>query len=140
MGGTDDPSNLVNLTVKEHAEAHRTLFEQHGKKEDYVAWKSLSAQIGKEQLLIELSSIGGLNNRGKQLSEEHKKNLAKALSLETYGPRRPHSIQTKQAISKNMIGNTNSSNHCSLDYKKKQSEAMKLAWAKRKAKLSYPGT
>jgi hypothetical protein len=30
MGGTDDPSNLIELTVEEHAEAHRKLFEQDG--------------------------------------------------------------------------------------------------------------
>jgi hypothetical protein len=30
MGGTDDPSNLIELTVEEHAEAHRKLWEQYG--------------------------------------------------------------------------------------------------------------
>lgn len=33
MGGTDDPSNLVELTVEKHAEAHRQLYEQYGKLE-----------------------------------------------------------------------------------------------------------
>ena len=32
MGGSDDPSNIVLLTVEEHAEAHRLLFEKYGKK------------------------------------------------------------------------------------------------------------
>jgi hypothetical protein len=45
MGGTDDPNNLVELTVEEHAEAHRVLFEQYGKVEDKIAWKMLSGQI-----------------------------------------------------------------------------------------------
>ena len=39
MGGTDEPSNLVELTVEEHAEAHRVLWEKYGKKEDELAWK-----------------------------------------------------------------------------------------------------
>ena len=30
MGGTDDPSNLTQLTIEEHAEAHRILYEEHG--------------------------------------------------------------------------------------------------------------
>lgn len=30
MGGTDHPSNLVTLTVEEHAEAHRILWEKYG--------------------------------------------------------------------------------------------------------------
>lgn len=42
LGGTDDPSNLVDLTVEEHAEAHRLLYEQHGRWQDYVAWQGLA--------------------------------------------------------------------------------------------------
>lgn len=30
MGGSDDPANLTELSVEEHAEAHRLLYEQHG--------------------------------------------------------------------------------------------------------------
>lgn len=41
-GGTDDPSNLVSLTLEEHAEAHRLLYEKYGRIEDKVAWKALS--------------------------------------------------------------------------------------------------
>lgn len=43
-GGTDDPSNLVKLTIEEHAEAHRLLWEQHGRLEDKMAWKLLAGQ------------------------------------------------------------------------------------------------
>jgi hypothetical protein len=42
MGGTDDPSNLVELTVEQHAEAHRLLYKEHGNWQDYVAWQGLS--------------------------------------------------------------------------------------------------
>jgi hypothetical protein len=44
-GGTDDPSNIVKLTVEEHAEAHRILYEKYGRWQDHVAWLSLSKQI-----------------------------------------------------------------------------------------------
>ena len=44
-GGSDDPSNLIELTVEEHAEAHRKLYEEHGRKGDYIAWKALSGLI-----------------------------------------------------------------------------------------------
>ena len=57
-GGTDDPSNLVRLTVEEHAEAHRQLYEQYGKKEDYVAWQGLLGMIGREEIIREASKIG----------------------------------------------------------------------------------
>lgn len=45
MGGTDDPSNLVELTIEEHAEAHRKLYEQYGSEYDLIAWRMLSGQI-----------------------------------------------------------------------------------------------
>jgi hypothetical protein len=70
MGGTDEPSNLIELTVEEHAEAHRILFEKHGRKEDELAWKGLSGIIGKKELIYELSKLGGKNAR-KLKGEEH---------------------------------------------------------------------
>jgi len=54
MGGTDDTDNLIELSVEEHAEAHRMLYEQHERKEDYLAWKGLSGQIDKEEILKEI--------------------------------------------------------------------------------------
>ena len=54
MGGTDDPSNIVKLTVEEHAEAHRKLYEEHGLKEDWLAWKGLLGIFSKQDILYEL--------------------------------------------------------------------------------------
>ena len=45
MGGSDDASNLIKLTIEEHAEAHRKLYEEHGHWEDKLAWKALSGQV-----------------------------------------------------------------------------------------------
>lgn len=45
MGGTDEPHNLVELSVEEHANAHRELYDKHKKYFDYIAWKTLSGQI-----------------------------------------------------------------------------------------------
>ena len=58
MGGTDDPSNLVELTVEEHAEAHKKLFEEHGKWEDELAWKALSGQIEMSEASLEAKKQG----------------------------------------------------------------------------------
>lgn len=44
-GGTNDPTNLVRLTVAEHAEEHRKLYEKDRNHYDYLAWKGLSASI-----------------------------------------------------------------------------------------------
>ena len=59
MGGTDNPDNLVELTVEEHAEAHRKLYEEFGKQEDYIAWKGLTGHMGKEEIIKELLSLAG---------------------------------------------------------------------------------
>jgi len=75
MGGTDDPSNLVELTVEEHAEAHRKLFEQYGNLEDKVAWKALSGTIGKEEFFHDLAVIAGrksgVKNRERVVNGTH---------------------------------------------------------------------
>jgi hypothetical protein len=55
-GGTDDPSNLIELTVEEHAEAHRQLYEQHGLIEDMLAWKGLAGLATKAEIHYELLS------------------------------------------------------------------------------------
>jgi hypothetical protein len=49
-GGTDDPENLIELTISEHAEAHRLLFEEYGRWQDEVAWKALSGQIATAEI------------------------------------------------------------------------------------------
>jgi hypothetical protein len=62
MGGSDDPSNLIELTIEEHAEAHRLLYEQYGKQEDKIAWMGLAGYIGKEEIIKEKMTLGGKNS------------------------------------------------------------------------------
>ncbi len=52
-GGTDDNSNLIELTIEEHAEEHRKLWESGNSYLDYVAWRALSGQIGSEQARLD---------------------------------------------------------------------------------------
>ena len=79
-GGTDDPSNLVELTTEEHAEAHRVLFEQYGRWQDYYAWQGLSGQMGKEDLIKRIQSIAN----SKPKSEETKRKMSKAFTGRKY--------------------------------------------------------
>jgi hypothetical protein len=51
MGGSNDPSNLVLLTIEQHADAHRVLYEQDGRWQDYVAWKTLSGQMSRAEAI-----------------------------------------------------------------------------------------
>jgi hypothetical protein len=58
-GGSNDSSNIVELSVADHAEAHRILFETFRRTEDLLAWKGLAGIIGKEEIVRELQRLGG---------------------------------------------------------------------------------
>ncbi len=81
-GGTDDPSNLIKLAVKEHAEAHRLLFEKYGKKEDEIAWKTLSGQISISEAKKQAQRLGAIKGgkisgpKPKKISEQGRKNMS----------------------------------------------------------------
>lgn len=62
MGGGDEPENLIELSIEDHAEEHRKLYEKHGYREDYLAWKGLLGQMKKEDILQELYSLAGKNS------------------------------------------------------------------------------
>lgn len=59
MGGTDDLSNLVELTVEEHAQAHKELYEKYGKKEDLCAYYMLSGKNQDPEFVRARASLGG---------------------------------------------------------------------------------
>ena len=77
-GGTDEPSNLKPMTISEHAEAHRLLWEQYGRKGDRLAWRALSGQIGKEEIqkertaFIRGSGDNSKTDRKKAISRNHR--------------------------------------------------------------------
>ena len=64
-GGTDDPSNIVELSPAEHAEAHRLLYEQYGRWQDYVAWQGLAKLATKEEHVKLLLSEAGKKGSAK---------------------------------------------------------------------------
>lgn len=74
------PDNVVWLTIQQHAEAHKWLWEHYGQWEDYYAWQGISSWIGKEEIRFRIAQIsgrlGGLKLKGKPKSEEHKRKLA----------------------------------------------------------------
>lgn len=106
------------MTVEEHAEAHKKLWEQHGRWQDKIAWKALSGQIGKEEIILEIIKNANTNreikeetknkirlfNLGKKHSEETKKKMSANRKLK---PCRigNHSEETKKKISEKLKGN-----------------------------------
>lgn len=106
MGGTDDPSNLVELTVEEHAAAHKKLFEEHGHWQDELAWKGLAKMIDRAEII---SQVISKTNKGRTHSEEAKSKMR--------GPRgsikkrtvpgmlgKKHSEETKIKMKKARVG------------------------------------
>lgn len=82
VGGTDDPKNVIKLTVEEHANAHKELYQKHNRYEDYIAWKALSGQIKYADIQLEKSRLGGIiasqKNIGSKRTAEQRLNMSKA--------------------------------------------------------------
>lgn len=69
LGGTNDPSNLTEpITRAEHAELHRLLWEKHGTKYDYIAWKALSGDMTSKAARLEAAKIGQNNSERYRVS------------------------------------------------------------------------
>lgn len=99
-GGTDEPSNIIELSVEEHAEAHRVLYEKYGKIQDKLAWQGLLGIVTSKEIVNELlrqpkseewkqknrkpkadkANYFGNSNakslKGKPKSESHKKSIS----------------------------------------------------------------
>jgi hypothetical protein len=58
-GGSDDLTNIKMVTLEQHAEEHKLLWEKYGRQEDFIAWRCLSGQISKEDLINEVRSMNG---------------------------------------------------------------------------------
>ena len=97
----------IPLSVKEHADIHKKYYEKWGFHEDYVAWKTLSGQIGKEELFIETSRIGGLNNKGKKKTREHAEKISQANKGQDSHWLVGDVEQKKKNLSTSMKGNKN---------------------------------
>ena len=150
MGGSDDPSNLIELTVEEHAEAHRKLWEQYGNIKDYCAWKGLEGTIGKEEIVRLLMDPTGRvhteetkqkisqSHKGKskhteeskeklrqfrtgmKLSEEHKAKISKGLEGNTNMVGKKLGEDTKKKISKSLEGNKRWSSNPNVSEKERK--------------------
>lgn len=71
MGGSDDPSNIESLTIEEHADRHKVLYEAYGHWQDKLAWEGLSKQISKEEITKRLQKA--------PKSEEWKRKMSKRM-------------------------------------------------------------
>lgn len=151
IGGTDDPSNLIELTIEEHAEAHKKLYEQYGRWQDKVAWQGLANLIGKDELLAEVCSNKGERNPnfGKPMPEETKQKISKKLqghlvSNETrklwkeQRSGKKHTEETKKKISNAQKGKVLTEEHKELLRKPKTEEHKQKISQSNKGKPKSP--
>ena len=58
-GGSDDPSNLIELSITQHAMWHFADWQLTQTPENFIAWRSLAGLIDDQQATFEAQSLGG---------------------------------------------------------------------------------
>jgi hypothetical protein len=58
MNGSNDPENLIELSIQEHAEIHYQLYLKYGLEQDRIAWLGLSGIIGNEEAVNLANKLG----------------------------------------------------------------------------------
>tara|TARA_B110000285_G_C14556602_1_gene351653 strand:- start:46 stop:462 length:417 start_codon:yes stop_codon:yes gene_type:complete len=113
-GGTDAPDNIVRLTVAEHTEAHRLLYEKYGRWQDKLAWRAIAGHIGKEEIINERNRQSKL---GKKASPETIEKIKKRRAEQVM---KPCSEETKKKMRASNLGKKRTE-----ETKKKMSEGQK---------------
>lgn len=140
-GGTDNPENLVELTVTQHAMWHFAEWQRCGDWQDEVAWKALAKHIGKAEVFLRTSSEGGKAFSGpcparkgawarlredpeayaamcQKMSEGWRKKLGPKKEVKPKDPE-----ETRRKISESLKGRQHTD-----EAKKRMSEAAKRRW------------
>ena len=132
LRGIDALDNVVVLSITQHAEAHRWLWEQYGRWEDECAWKGTAGIIGKEEIIhriLSVSKLGNSWNKGVSKTEEHKKNISLGHMGMVQGP---PSKEHRRKLSIALSGPKNPM------YGKDRGELMKLCTEKSLTKKQCP--
>ncbi|HIK66359.1 MAG TPA: HNH endonuclease [Flavobacteriales bacterium] len=140
-GGTDAPENIVRLTTEEHAEAHRKLYEEHGRWQDRLAWRALAGMIGKEEIIREkiMQTARGPRKKGYKMpprTEEHIRKWRVATIGKKHTPERRANMriaQQRRVKREKELGikQRKSPTPFTEEHKKKLSVAATLAWEKK---------
>jgi len=130
MGGTDEPSNIMECSVEEHAELHFALYLEHGRWQDWYAAMGLAGIIGKEEIVREQqsrASIKGNTGRKRPDLAAYNKGEGRKYTGGGWNKGVPMSEETKKLMSEKRKGIMTRP-----EDNKKRSDAMKEYWRQRK--------
>ena len=107
MGGGNEPTNLIEVSVEQHAELHLALYLEHGYTADWVASQCLSGQMTIDDAKVEAMRIGAINSQKNRTHEDRSAAAKKGNTAEvrarksatmTGRKRRPRTEEEKQRI------------------------------------------
>ena len=97
-------NKLIEYTIEEHANEHKRLYMKYGHWKDKLAWKGLSGQIDKEEIIKEIYKNRTPAMLGKQQSDYQKERTRQS------NKGRIFTKEHRQRISESMIGRKQSDN------------------------------
>lgn len=98
MGGSNNSKNIIELTIKDHALAHKKLYEQYGKIEDKIAWLCLSGKTEEAEKL----RINFAQNKFKEFLNDKDKVHTWKTKISNTLKNKKQSEETKQKRSKSL--------------------------------------
>jgi NUMOD3 motif len=100
-GGTDDPSNIVRVTIPEHVSFHYERWVVTGDYYDWLAWKVLVGQIRNSEATRLAQAESGRRNRGRKHSAESR---AKMSAYRKGRKRKPLTDEHREKIRRSLQG------------------------------------
>ena len=123
MGGTDDPSNLIELSVEEHAVAHWKLYEEYGNEYDRIAAQGLEKIIGKEEIRRQVISEA---NKGKTPWNKGKKGVQSGEAVAKANSKRVWTDEQRKAMSEKLKGKNKGRKRPDLAERNKQRKGLNI--------------
>jgi len=122
MGGSDTSTNIEVLTVEDHAEKHRLLYERYGFLEDKIAWLGLSGQVSKKEIISMVLRLAGQKGKGTLIAWQDR--LRGSTYEEIYGITKAQQQKNIRSIRFTGANNPQYNKKHTDEWRKKHSEQM----------------
>ena len=138
MGGTDDPSNIIELSVEDHAKAHLDLYEKYGNEYDRIAYESLMKRLPREEIVRQVCRATHLGKPKKPEAVE-KMRQTKLGTTQTPESNKKRSETLKRKFQEGTFKPGVSHDPKTEEHNKKNSEGCKKSWDEGRRKEYTPG-